>query len=108
MSDIDQILKETGDHALDFIKQSFKAGLFEAKQNSNALIKETGKKIEKWMMMRAKGDLDDEELSELLKARKRVVQQFINSQEIASRARLKKISIELIDTVLDQLMSVVF
>ncbi len=58
--------------------------------------------------MRAKGELDDDELESLLNARKRVVRQFLLTQEISSRARLEKISMGLIDIVANKFIGAIF
>lgn len=108
MSSINEILKETGDEVLDFIKFSFKELLLEAKDESKVVIKDTGEKLEKWLIMRAKGELDDDELESLLNTRRRVVRQFVNTQEISSRARLEKISMGLIDIVVNKFIGVIF
>ena len=108
MPSIDDILKETGEEALDLVKTNFKELLFQAKDESKTVIKETGEKIEKWLIMRAKGELDDDELKSLLNTRKKVVSQFLLTQEIASRARLEKISMGLIDIVVNKFIGKVF
>ena len=108
MPSIDDILKETGEEALDLVKTNFKELLFQAKDESKTVIKETGEKIEKWLIMRAKGELDDDELESLLNTRKKVVRQFLLTQEIASRARLEKISMGLIDIVVNKFIGKVF
>ena len=108
MLNIEEILKGTGDEALDLIKTSFKELLLQAKNESKTVIKETGEKLEKWLVMRAMGELDDDELESLLNARKRVVRQFLLTQEITSRARLEKISMGLIDIVVNKFIGAVF
>ena len=108
MPSIDDILKETGEEAVDLVKTNFKELLFQAKDESKTVIKETGEKIEKWLIMRAKGELDDDELESLLNTRKRVVRQFLLTQEISSRARLEKISMGLIDIVVNKFIGKVF
>lgn len=108
MPSIDDILKETGEEAVDLVKTNFKELLFQAKDESKTVIKETGEKIEKWLIMRAKGELDDDELESLLNTRKRVVRQFLLTQEIASRARLERISMGLIDIVVNKFIGKVF
>lgn len=108
MPSIDDILKETGEEAPDLVKTNFKELLFQAKDESKTVIKETGEKIEKWLIMRAKGELDDDELESLLNTRKNVVRQFLLTQEIASRARLEKISMGLIDIVVNKFIGEVF
>jgi len=108
MPSIDDILKETGEEAVDLAKTNFKELLFQAKDESKTVIKETGEKIEKWLIMRAKGELDDDELESLLNTRKKVVRQFLLTQEIASRARLERISMGLIDIVVNKFIGKVF
>jgi transcription initiation factor IIE alpha subunit len=108
MPSIDDILKETGEEAVDLAKTNFKELLFQAKDESKTVIKETGEKIEKWLIMRAKGELDDDELESLLNTRKKVVRQFLLTQEIASRARLERISMGLIDIVVNKFIGEVF
>ena len=108
MSNIEEILRETGDEGLDLIKTSFKEFLLQAKDESKTVIKETGKNLEKWLVMRANGELDDDELESLLNTRKRVVRQFLLTQEITSQARLEKISIGLIDIVVNKFIGVIF
>jgi hypothetical protein len=108
MSDINQVLKETGDEALDLIKSSFKELLLESKKESNKVIKETGEKLEKWLIMRDDGELDDDELESLMNTRKRVVRQFLNTQDIAARARFEKLTMGLIDMVTNKFIGVIF
>ena len=108
MPNIEDILKETGEEALDLVIANFKESLLESKNELKTVIKETGEKIEKWLVMRAEGELDNDELESLLNTRKRVVQQFLLSQEIASRARLEKISIGLIDIIINKFIGVIF
>jgi hypothetical protein len=108
MSALEELLKETGDEGLDLIKSSFKELLLNAKNDSNEVIKETGEKIEKWLELRANGELDDDELEALLNARKRTVRQFLLMKEISVRASLEKISVGLIDLVTNKFIGAVF
>ncbi len=108
MSNIEEILRETGDEGLDLIKTSFKERLLHAKDESKTVIKETGELLEKWLVMRANGELDDDELKSLLNTRKRVIGQFLLTQEIGARARMEKISIGLIDIVIDKFIGEIF
>ncbi len=107
-SEIENILKETGDEALDLIKSSFKKMLSQAKNESSEVIKETGKKLEKWLIMRSKNEIDDDELQSLIDARKRVVEQYLLSEEINSRANLEKLSIGLIDIISEKFIGAIF
>lgn len=108
MSDLDKLLKQTGDEALDLIKASFKKLLLQAKEEPTAIIKETADKLEKWLIMRSKKEIDDDELVSLIRSRKRVIKQYILSKEIASRARLEKLSIGLIDVITNKFIGNIF
>lgn len=108
MSSIDDVLKETGDVALDLIKTNFKDILSQAKNDSLDEIKKTGEKVEKWLILRKEDEIDNNELESLLNARKRTVRQFILTKEINSRAKLEGISIDLIDTVTNQFIGSLF
>ncbi|MDM8568699.1 hypothetical protein QUF50_04135 [Thiotrichales bacterium HSG1] len=105
---LDEVLRETGNDMLDFTKSTFKKLLLQAQNDSKDVIKETGEKVERWMVMRANGELDDDELEALLNTRKRTVRQFLLTQEINSRARLEKISIEMIDMAVNKLVGIIF
>jgi uncharacterized membrane protein len=108
MSTLEEILKATGDEVLDLAKSQFKEILTEAKKESPEVINETAEKVERWLVMRASGDLDDDELKALLNARRRTVRQFLLTQEIATRARLERISLGLIDSVQNKFIGAIF
>ena len=107
MPELDDLLKETGDEALDVIKKSFKELLAGAKSSGQEVLKETGDKVEQWTAMRARGEIDNDELEALLNARRRTVRQFLNSQEIASRAQMEKVSLGLIDVVSNKFIGLI-
>ncbi len=108
MSRIDELLKETGDKALDLIKASFKKKLLQAKQEPTDIIKETADKLEKWLIMRKKKEIDDDELVSLIKTRKRVLKQYLLTKEVSSRAKLEKLSIGLIDVITNKFIGAIF
>ena len=93
MTVLSEIIDATGSD----VKQQLKTELLDliqgAKSESADVIKETGEKIEKWVKMKVEGDIDADELKELLNSRKATVQQFLNTQEIAAKARMEKISV---------------
>jgi hypothetical protein len=108
MSTLEEILKATGDEVLDLAKSEFKELITEAKKESPEIINETAEKVERWLVMRANGDLDDDELKALLNTRRRTVRQFLLTQEIATRARLERISLGLIDSVQNKFIGAIF
>jgi uncharacterized membrane protein len=108
MSALNDLLEETGDEAIDSIKRGFKDLLGDARKESKQVVKDTAKKVEKWVSMRAQGEIDDDELNALLRARKRTVQQFLLQQEIGARAALERVTVGLIDLVTDKFIGRIF
>ena len=104
MSNLNELLKETGDAVKDAIRKEYKELLDAGKKESESVIKETADKVEQWLKMRAEGSLDNDELEELISARRRTVQQFILSQEIKTRAHLERVSLGLLDLVMNKLV----
>jgi len=107
MPNANELLRETGDEVLDAIKKEYKELLSAGKSESEQVIRETAEKVEQWVKMRAEGSLDNDELEALLNARKRTVRQFLLMQEIKARARLERVSLGLLDLVLNKLIGAV-
>lgn len=101
MSVLDELIDIAGDDAKKLIKTNLLELIEEAKSETETLAKETGEKIEEWLILKVSGEIDSDELEALLNARRRTVEQFLNSQEISARARLEKVTIGLIDLILD-------
>jgi len=108
MPGLDEVLKETGDEMSDKIKSEFKTLLNSAKSDANELSKETARKVEKWLKLRVNDDLDDDELKELLEARKSVVKHHLLKEETEKRAAMERTSNGLIDLLKDKLIGIAF
>jgi len=102
MSTLADLINTSGDDAKEFIKTNLLDLINEAKSDSEIVVKETGKKIEKWLTLKANDEIDADELEALLSARQRIVSQFLNTEEIRTKARLEKITIGLIDHILNK------
>ncbi|MEH6473587.1 MAG: hypothetical protein V7752_20375 [Halopseudomonas sp.] len=107
MSTLSDLIDTTGDDAKELIKSNLLDLIKGAKSETKSVVKETGDKIEKWLELKIKGEIDSDELEALLNARRRTVRQFLNSQEISARARLEKVTIGLIDLVLNKALDVI-
>ncbi|WP_415888444.1 hypothetical protein ACMXYV_10495 [Neptuniibacter sp. SY11_33] len=107
MAQLRDLIDATGDEAKEFIKSSLLDLIKEAKSETESVVKETGEKIEKWLVFKLEGEIDSDELEALLNTRRRVIRQFLNSQEIATRARLEKITTGLIDLVLNKALDAI-
>lgn len=107
MSTLSALIETTGDEAKELIKTSLLELIQGAKSEAETIAKETGDKIEKWLELKVKGEIDSDELEALLNARRRTVRQFLNSQEIAAKARLEKVTIGLIDLVLNKALDII-
>ena len=102
--DINELLSSTQTEIEQTVKTEFLNLLKEAKVEQEEFVKETAEKIEKWLLIYAQGEFDKDELEALLNARKRVVQQNLNTIQISARARLEKMTMGLIDIVLNKLI----
>ena len=107
MSTLSELIDTAGDEGKELIKTNLLELIQGAKSEAKTVVKETGDKIEKWLELKIKGELDSDELEALLNARRRTVRQFLNSQEIATRARLEKITIGLIDLILNKALDTI-
>lgn len=107
MSTLSDLINTTGDEAKDLIKSNLLELIQGAKSESETVAKETGEKIEKWLVLKVQGEIDSDELEALLNARRRTVRQFLNSQEIAARARLEKVTVGLIDLILNKALDAI-
>jgi len=107
MSTINEAISGLGGEVAKYIKDELKDLLTDAKSDSVDLIKETGKKITEWLVMRNKGQLSDAEFESLLYARDRLLRQEKNTIEIEARARLEKIAVGLVNLVLDKILGAI-
>jgi len=107
MSTLDELIKTTGDDAKELIKTTLLELIQGAKSESESVAKETGEKIEKWLLLKIKGEINSDELEALLNSRKRTIQQFLNSQEISIRSKLEKVTLDLIDLILNKVIGAI-
>lgn len=101
MSILRDLINTSGDEAKEYIKINLLELIQNAKSESEAFVKETAEVIEQWLKLKANNEIDAEELEALLNARRRTVKQFLNSEEIRSKARFEKMTMGLIDHVLN-------
>lgn len=102
MSELSDLIDTLGDDAKGLIKSNLLELIQGAKSEAEGVAKETGEKIERWLKLKLKGEIDSDELEALLNTRKRVVKQFLNTQEITARARMEKVTVGLIDLILNE------
>lgn len=107
MSNLDELIKTSGDEAKELIKTNLLDLIQGAKSESETVAKETGEKIEKWLVLKVNGEIDSDELEALLNSRRRAVEQFLVTQEITARARLEKVTIGLIDLISNKAIDVI-
>jgi len=107
MSVLNDLIDTAGDDAKELIKRNLLELLQQTKSEAELVVKETGEKIEKWLVLKVKGEIDSDEFEALLDARRRTVRQFLNTQEIIARARLEKITMGLIDLVTNKVLDVI-
>jgi len=108
MASINAAVNTIKDDALALVKDELKSLLTSAKDDALAEIRETGEKIATWLVMRAKGELTDDEFQSLLYARDQLLRQFKNSAEINAKARIERIAVGLVNLVLDKIIGIAF
>lgn len=97
MSLLNEILDAIKDEAFSSVKAEFKELLSKAKADGDAVVKKNTEKLERWLVMFARGELDKEEFDALVDAQRRAVREYLNTLEIQARARLEKITMGLLD-----------
>jgi len=108
MASIDQALDSLKSDALKLIKGELKDLLRAAQNDVDIQIRETGKKVADWLVLRASGKLSDDEFEALLYSRDQTLRQYKNTLEIETRARVEKIAVGLLNLVLDKVLGVAF
>lgn len=108
MANIDDVFNSLQDEAFKFVKDELKGLLTSAKNDADSIVKETGKKISEWLVLRAQGKLSNDELEALLYSRDQLLRQYKNTLEIHTRARVEKIAVGLINLVLDKILGLPF
>ena len=106
MSSLNEILDAIKDEAFNSVKAEFKELLNKAKADSSDFAKENAEKLEKWLVMLARGELDKGEFNALVDARKRTVRQYLNTLEIQARSRLEKVTMGLVDLAIDNIVPI--
>lgn len=94
--------------ALALVKDELKSLLTSAKNDAIDQIRETGEKIATWLVMRAKGELTDDEFQSLLYARDQLLRQFKNTASIEAKARTERVAVGLVNLVLDKIIGIAF
>lgn len=108
MSDIDDAIDAIKDEVAELIKEQLKDLLISAANETDEVIKDTGRKITYWLLLRAQHKLSDSELEALLYARDQLLRQYKNTVQIGAKARVEKIAIALVNIVLDKLLGIAF
>lgn len=105
MTPLDGLLRAAENEVEQQAIQTLLSLLETAKGEKASVIQEAAQNIERWFVMRASGELDDEEFADLIYARQQVVQQFLNTQEIKVRAKLEDLTSNLIELALSPAIS---
>jgi len=104
MPSLEEILNEIKAEGFETVRTNFMDLLAATKDDSEEMAWRTAQKIERWLILLAQGDLDTEEFDHLIKARERVVREYMNTLEIKARARLEKTVIALIEIAIEKVI----
>lgn len=86
------------------IKQELYNDFNEAACSSEQIVKENMKNIVEWTMKLSENKMTKEEFEYLVRAQKRKIEQYLNTLEIEARVKIQKITINLLDIVLERIL----
>ena len=111
MSILDDILDMALKKATSIQKQgtqhiisTFKTFLSEAKEDQTEFVKENAETLESWIVALAQKKLTSDEFKHLVAAQKRTAEQHVNTTAIESKARVKRLTLDLIEIAVKQLL----
>ncbi len=107
MSTLKEFYESYKSDAEQLIKTELKGLIKEGKDDSLVLVRETAEKVERWTKMALLGDLSKEELEALLYARDKTIRQYANTVQIKARARVERLSVGLVNLMLDKVMMLI-
>ena len=99
MSKLEELIDVAGDEAKQVVKKEMLNLISEAKSETADAVKEAGDKIEKLLIDRVEGKIDNDRLKMHLNAVKSTLEQFLNTQEIKTRSRIEKFTVDLIEFI---------
>jgi hypothetical protein len=106
MSSLKEVLEGITTEGFELVRTQFMGLLSQAKDDSQQIARETGRKMERWLVLLAAGDLEEDEFMQLVEAHKRTVRQCLNTMEIEAKVRVEKITIGLIDIAVNKILPV--
>ena len=97
MSSLDNALDQIKDATVQDAKGQFVQLLAEAKESSQAFVRDNAAKVERWVAMVSSKEIDNEEFADLIADQKLAAEQFVNTEAIDARARGQRLTIQLLD-----------
>jgi hypothetical protein len=97
MSNLDKVLNETKDDAVQDVTVEFAQLLAEAKGSAQAFVRDNAAKVQNWVAMVSSKKIDKDEFDDLIADQKLAAQQFVNMQAIDAQARSQRLTIEVMD-----------
>jgi len=107
MTSINKILEGMPGEGVELIKEELKRLLKEAELDSSEFARVTAEKLQTWLGLLKAGKIDQREFNALVDDRKRVLKQYLNTLEIQSRTRLRKIVLGLFDIVIEKVVPLI-
>jgi hypothetical protein len=101
IKDVEEVLHEIKDSALETVVNDFRALLQEALADNSEFVKKTAEKLSTWTVLLGKGQLNSKQYKRLLKDQKSLAEQHVNTLQIAIRARIQKLTYSLLDIAID-------
>ena len=106
MAEFDDVLNEIKDSSVQAAKTQLQELLQQAKGDSSAFARENAASLERWIVELSNGSLDQDEFNQLIDAQRAAAEQFVNTQEIASQARARELTLKVIDIAVTKVVPV--
>jgi DNA topoisomerase VI subunit B len=107
MSKLNEVLSDVKEEAYKEVVKEYRKLMKEAKSESKIIIRENAKKLEKWLGMLVKGELDQAEFDALLRARKRTIRQYLNTLEIKKKKDAQRLTLNIIKIAVEKVVPII-
>ena len=107
MSKLNEVLGDVKDATYKEVINEYRKLMKEAKSESKKIISDNARKLERWLGMLVKGELDQAEFDALIKARKRTIQQYLNTLEIKKKKDAQRLTLNIIKIAVEKIVPII-
>lgn len=86
------------------IKQELYDSFKEAINSTDPIVKENIKNIEEWTIKLSEQKITKDDFEYLIRTQRRKMEQYLNTLEIEAKVKIQKITIDLIDKIINKIL----